>query len=82
MVNSESHPSEEEPNDGPDCPDCGATTEAWVKVLDETSNEHSWIVDCSECEFIIETESNQRWKDRPERWAEEMESDLGPGDIR
>jgi DNA-directed RNA polymerase subunit RPC12/RpoP len=82
MSDAESRPTAEHPDDGPDCPDCGATTDEWMNVLDEETGEHTWVIDCPNCGFAVESESNKAHEDRLDRLREESEAGLGPSDVR
>lgn len=59
-------PTEESPDEGPDCYQCGAATEWWINPL--TDEEYTSIISCTECEFIIESESNLAARDRREQF--------------
>lgn len=75
-------PTRDNPDDGPDCPECGTTTEVWIRILDEETDERSSVINCPNCDFDIESESNLAREARQERLAEEMEADLSPSDIK
>lgn len=59
-------PTEDDPDPGPDCIDCGAETKWWLNPL--TEDEYTSIISCPECGFIIESESNLAARDRRERF--------------
>ncbi len=59
-------PTEDDPDPGPECPDCGAETEWWLHPL--TEKEHTSIISCTECEFRIESMSNLAARDRREQF--------------
>lgn len=59
------YPTEDDPEPGPECPDCGGATERWRNDLSD--NEYTVSVSCTECDFEIETESNLARRDRLER---------------
>lgn len=52
------HPEDTEAtgNFTPDCPDCGSKTEVSKNQL--TPEEYTSIIDCPNCAFVIESESN------------------------
>lgn len=51
--------------DGPECPECGATCRSGTNWI--TDEEHTGIWDCPECDFIIETSSNLAYESRAEQ---------------
>jgi Zn ribbon nucleic-acid-binding protein len=51
--------------DGAECPECGAlcrTGKMWY-----TNEEYTSLIDCTECSYIIETESNLAYQNRIKR---------------
>lgn len=61
------YPTEDNPEEGPDCQKCGTTTNLWCNQLSD--DEHTVIIDCPDCDFQIETESNLAHEARKEQYG-------------
>ena len=62
------YPTKENPEEGPRCRDCDATTNLWYNQLSE--KEYTVIIDCPDCDFQLETESNLAREDRMDRYKD------------
>ncbi len=65
--------------DGTECPECGALCRSGEKWF--TDVEYATLIDCTECSFIIEGETNLVYQNRIERMRERTEADLTRRDI-